>query len=389
MTGELTPPAPLRASDPLTYALYSTSFGCLIVAFLYVESVQLAQPSSRLWLGLVVLILMALLLYRLASAPNTENAIAYLLGGGLAVGMLAAVMMDETRVAEGSDAFPYMLAKVALLFGGRSSLGWFEASAWPLAAFVVGESVVAIAARSTGGQYTLDTITLIALIAVISARTFGAALDRPNVGVRASLRRASLEENAAMARARAEVNASALLHDTVLKDLAALAAAGPTRLDDRLARRLRLDLELLANGRWATAGVAVTTISTDLDAIVTAVREHGLTVDVTGDGSAIATLSAAQRSALALAVYQCLINVSEHSGTTSAEITLAHTDDMMSVMVVDSGRGFRVGETAGNRLGLRQSVLRRMEDVGGTARVWSAPGRGTAVQLMFPRVAAS
>jgi signal transduction histidine kinase len=35
-------------------------------------------------------------------------------------------------------------------------------------------------------------------------------------------------------------------------------------------------------------------------------------------------------------------------------------------------------------LGLRQSVLRRMTEVGGNARVWSVPGEGTTVQLLLP-----
>lgn len=192
-----------------------------------------------------------------------------------------------------------------------------------------------------------------------------------------------------MARARVELNASALLHDTVLRDLSNLTLSGPGPLDDRLGQRLRLDLDLLVSGTWATARSSSadsesSARSPDLDAVITAVREHGLVVDVTGDIVALAAVTEEQRLAIAMAVYQCLVNVSEHSGVERAEVTVARSASALSVMVVDAGRGFRLGDTASDRLGLRQSVVRRMVDVGGTGRIWSTPGRGTAVQLLVP-----
>jgi signal transduction histidine kinase len=45
-------------------------------------------------------------------------------------------------------------------------------------------------------------------------------------------------------------------------------------------------------------------------------------------------------------------------------------------------------EEAG-RLGLAQSVIGRMHDLGGSAEVTSAPGQGTEVELTVPRASAS
>jgi signal transduction histidine kinase len=53
-------------------------------------------------------------------------------------------------------------------------------------------------------------------------------------------------------------------------------------------------------------------------------------------------------------------------------------------MVIDTGKGFSEEETGSDRLGLRQSVRRRIEAVGGTVQVWSTPGKGTSVMIRVP-----
>ena len=52
-------------------------------------------------------------------------------------------------------------------------------------------------------------------------------------------------------------------------------------------------------------------------------------------------------------------------------------------MVVDGGRGFDPATVPADRLGLRQSVVGRVERVGGSARVWSG-ATGTTVLLSVP-----
>jgi signal transduction histidine kinase len=53
-------------------------------------------------------------------------------------------------------------------------------------------------------------------------------------------------------------------------------------------------------------------------------------------------------------------------------------------MVVDTGKGFTEAETGIDRLGLRNSVRRRIEAVEGTVQVWSTPGRGTSIMIRVP-----
>ncbi|MEZ5190189.1 MAG: hypothetical protein R2717_04415 [Schumannella sp.] len=56
----------------------------------------------------------------------------------------------------------------------------------------------------------------------------------------------------------------------------------------------------------------------------------------------------------------------------------------MTIMITDQGAGFDPSSVPEDRLGVRGSIVRRMEDVGGAARVWSSPGGGTSVVLRVP-----
>ena len=95
-------------------------------------------------------------------------------------------------------------------------------------------------------------------------------------------------------------------------------------------------------------------------------------------------LDRAASNALGLAAKQCLANVVKHSGTMKAEVAVYGSDAEVSVMIVDEGRGFEVTAVGADRLGLRASVRRRIEAIGGTVQVWSTPGAGTSVLIRVP-----
>ncbi len=84
------------------------------------------------------------------------------------------------------------------------------------------------------------------------------------------------------------------------------------------------------------------------------------------------------------AVRACLENVVRHSGATVAEVELIADDRQVTVMVTDRGAGFDPAAVPTDRLGLRSSVAERMAAVGGTAKVFSAPGEGTSVIISAP-----
>jgi signal transduction histidine kinase len=93
------------------------------------------------------------------------------------------------------------------------------------------------------------------------------------------------------------------------------------------------------------------------------------------------------------AVDACLSNVRHHVGRDApAWVLLEDLGDRLVVSVRDEGPGIapgRLEDAAGQgRLGVRQSIVGRIRDLGGDAVVHSTPGRGTEWELTVPRTRA-
>ena len=81
---------------------------------------------------------------------------------------------------------------------------------------------------------------------------------------------------------------------------------------------------------------------------------------------------------------KAMVNAAKHSGAPVVDVYAECSDGEVEVFVRDRGQGFEPGDVPADRLGLRGSVVGRMERHGGTARVRSAPGDGTEVALVMP-----
>jgi len=107
-----------------------------------------------------------------------------------------------------------------------------------------------------------------------------------------------------------------------------------------------------------------------------------------------AVLAAAQAAEVVAAVESCLSNVRHHVGPDAeAWVLLEELGDRWVVSVRDDGPGIPDGRleasAAEGRLGVQQSIIGRMQDLGGTATVHTAPGQGTEWELAVPRHPAS
>jgi signal transduction histidine kinase len=106
---------------------------------------------------------------------------------------------------------------------------------------------------------------------------------------------------------------------------------------------------------------------------------------------AVPVLLAAGRAAeLAAAVGAALHNVAAHVGPDApAWVLVEDTGAEVVVTVRDDGPGIAPGRLAAaaaeGRLGVAQSVVGRLRDLGGTAEIVTAPGQGTEVELRVPR----
>jgi signal transduction histidine kinase len=153
---------------------------------------------------------------------------------------------------------------------------------------------------------------------------------------------------------------------------------------------LRADLEELRSAEWIsqiteipTADEEDASLRNEIMRMVSEFQWRGLSIHVTGSGSGVYKLSPPVARALVGAVRAAFENVVRHSGASVAELELIYTDDI-TVMITDQGAGFDMSAVPADRLGVRGSIVDRIEQVGGSAQVWSTPGGGTSVVLTIP-----
>ncbi|WP_439563655.1 sensor histidine kinase [Microcella sp.] len=186
-----------------------------------------------------------------------------------------------------------------------------------------------------------------------------------------------------------------LLHDTVLATLTLLAHSGvgvsadalrqQAAEDARLLRQLRLGSTPMPqfSGTYSLEPVAETPLGTTLESVKQRFLRMGLSVRWHGSGQVL--LPSDVLDAFLLALAECLENVRRHAGVDEADVTITQGDDVLRAVVTDAGVGFDPTAVAAERLGFTESIVARLRDVGGNARVFSTPGAGTTVILEVPR----
>ena len=256
--------------------------------------------------------------------------------------------------------------------GSTAGTGHFG---WLRVALGSGLAVAGILVIVTRGQsLTAVWDALLAAIAVL----VGALIIAAPWGLRlwGDLRR----EQVAAARATERADIAAHLHDSVLQTLALIQrqagdAAAVTRLARAQERELRSWLYAGPTGSQSTLAAAVTEVAHDVEDI------HGVPIDlvVTGDRA-----YEPHGAALTQAMREALLNAVRHGGTpVTAYVEIGPTG--VEAFVRDRGDGFDVDAVPGDRLGVRQSILGRMERHGGTARVRRRDD-GTEVELRLPPI---
>ncbi|MEU0145943.1 sensor histidine kinase [Streptomyces sp. NPDC006288] len=125
----------------------------------------------------------------------------------------------------------------------------------------------------------------------------------------------------------------------------------------------------------------------------TAQARGRLTVRCHVEGTPATALPDRVQSALLRIAQGALANVSEHAAATVAALTLTHLDDRVVLDIADNGRGFgptRPGARPDARPpeGVRghglPAIRARVQQLGGTLTVESAPGEGTVLSAAVP-----
>ncbi|MFI5845756.1 sensor histidine kinase [Catenuloplanes sp. NPDC051500] len=192
----------------------------------------------------------------------------------------------------------------------------------------------------------------------------------------AELRRAA---EIAAARRAGEREYLAALHDTAAATLMMVGSGIVARPEPWLAAQARRDLRELHRSEDAAHG------ETDLVPLLHEVARHA-PLQITWRTPEVLILPSADAVSLSRGVREALTNVARHAGTERAEIRVREDSALVTVEIVDEGRGFHPQIITHQRYGVTRSLIERMSRIGGRARIDSTPGHGTTVTLTCPRV---
>jgi signal transduction histidine kinase len=186
-------------------------------------------------------------------------------------------------------------------------------------------------------------------------------------------------ERAARAREAERADIAAHLHDSVLQTLALIQRRSHDGAEVvRLARAQERDLRGWLYG------------ANDADPTTMAARVAALAAEAEDvHGAVVVVVSVGDRpvddrtASLLAALREAVVNAARHAES-PVRVYVESGPDGVEAFVRDRGPGFDLATVPEDRLGVRESIIGRMERHGGSARVRSAPGEGTEVRLLLP-----
>ncbi len=320
------------------------------------------------------------------------------------------------RVAAGAA----LLALSALLAFRQLGIWWSDALVWPLVLAAGGAAVLwrqsralaepdlpaettpAPAPRASGaipdlykGGFGIALVVGAALLFLSANDALGGVRDAALAAIVAVLALALIlapflwrmgrnlaAERAERIRSQERAELAAHLHDSVLQTLTLMQKrASDPREVATLARRQERELR---SWLFDSERAATDSFSTALRAAADEVEDaHGVPVEVVEVGDAELDPGA---EAVVAAAREALTNAAKFAPDSGPVALYAEAGDgRLQVFVRDRGPGFDPGEIPADRRGVRESIVGRMERHGGTARIDSAPGEGTEVELMLER----
>ena len=393
----LPPPRELTAAS-LTRGLATAAriigLASLLLAFgLMLELLE--TPRARSGVPTVVLLIGPLLALVIVAAvhlvrPRTSTGVAVLIVGLVSTAGWSATLLARPIPADSHGVFLLETTAWSLALIGavhptaRSGVLWTVLGlASGTGGLVLGALVVGVPVSLSPDRFVDGGIVIVAylFVALGWSRTRGRLPALPQV------ERATREAHARRLRERA---AAAVVHDTLLSSLTLVARAPVGPMDARLERVIRRDLLVIDTAEVTAEGTAATSsdlLPHRLLELANGYRWRGLRVDVSGV-EAVPELDDLVAETLVEAVSAALDNVARHSGAASAEVTIGTTDSAVTVMVVDTGTGFDPTVVPVERLGVRESIVGRVERLGGRVRIFSGPS-GTTVVLSLPLATAT
>jgi signal transduction histidine kinase len=343
--------------------------------------------------ALALMVLTGLGFYLVGSTRTSVMPIAtYVMSlAALAAFCLPGAAVSDTATTNGitlfaSTAIPSLIATLA----AHPRFLWLV-----IPAYVPVLVLVVVATWPTGrGAFVVASVLVGWTALFVAASWLSASLRRAFLGM-ARLGRAHAVERQSSELEAQRRHGARLLHDTVLATLTLLAHSGigvqPEALrnqaaeDARLLRQLRLGGTPMprSSGGYTLERVETGDLGHTLESVKQRFGRMGLQVAWHGSGQIL--LQSHVLDAFLLSLSECLENVRRHAEVGSADVTITEDDTTVRAMVTDAGVGFDLDAVDLERLGLAESVMARIRDVGGKVRLFSSPGSGTTVVLEVPK----
>ncbi len=301
-------------------------------------------------------------------------------------------------------------AGVLLLLQGNGLAGTWVA---PLLVVVVGVAVVwrqlddaawqSWLTRTSGGGFVLRVAAGLALVALgvvylvtqergfAAVRDLGSALAIAVVGLLlilgpwiVSLVTDLGSERRERIRSQERADVAAHLHDSVLQTLALLQknAEDPAAVAT-LARRQERELRSWLYGDEELPGDSLAAALREVRSDVEQTHRVAVELVVVGDAP-FGSPADPGLVALARAAREAVVNAAKHAGVDRVDVYAEVGARQVEVFVRDRGTGFDPDAIAEDRMGVRGSIVGRVERHGGAARLRSVLGDGTEVALTMP-----
>ncbi len=300
-------------------------------------------------------------------------------GVGLLLVVVGAVLLIRALGLTPPDQIVWPVLIVGI---GTGVLYWqiqptLEPSRWVAARILTGVVVVALGLVAfVAGNISITAVrdSVLALVLVVGGLSL---LLGPWLVL---LNRERVEDRQQRVKADARADVAAHLHDSVLQTFALM-----QRTDDpiemaTLARQQERELR-----RWLYAeseDPSAVTLKSAIERSAALVEDrHDVSVEVVVVGDAVITPAT---EALIAATREAATNSAKWSGCDVISLFVEVTDAEIEAFVRDTGIGFDPAEIAEDRLGVRESIMGRMERVGGSAEIDSALGEGTEIRLCVP-----
>ena len=229
----------------------------------------------------------------------------------------------------------------------------------------------------TDGIFTILTNGSIAVI-VLMLRNAANSTDKAN----AEAIQVAVLQARAEAESKERRRLDALIHDSVLTALISATNAKTAQEAKSAADLAASALGKLAKLEDNAVDVSPVFCGDLFDSIISAAKRLDPELDARKDCQTQVIVKQEVSSALTEAILQGLQNSQLHAGPNAKrELILKSSHNELKLVLKDNGKGFRPNRVPRGRLGIKNSIIGRVQSVGGVVHIVSSPGQGATVIL--------